>query len=139
MSGDFLAALSAEGLASSPFSRFMHLEFLPPSAPGAPATIRVPFSDNLRRQDHESILHGGVLAALVDLGGAWAIANTGVVPGPTMSARTDFLRPAPAEEHTVIARVLDMGDEYAVTDVRIESASGKVVATGRMRYARGTH
>lgn len=139
MSEDFLAALSGEGLAASPFSRFMNLQFLLPVEAGDPATIRVPFSDNLRRQDHESILHGGVLAALVDLGGAWAIASTGVVPGPTMSSRTDFLRPAPAEEHTVLARVMDLGDEYAVTDVRVESASGKLVATGRIRYARGTH
>jgi uncharacterized protein (TIGR00369 family) len=119
------------GLARSPIHRFMRLQFLDP-VPGADyVDVRLPFSDNLRRQDGEDILHGGVLATLIDVAGVWAIAALGGPPGPTVDMRIDFLRPALCEEHVARARVVRLGRNFAVTDVRVTDTKDRLIALGR--------
>jgi uncharacterized protein (TIGR00369 family) len=91
----------------------------------------MPFSDNLRRQDGEDILHGGVMATLIDVAGVWAISALGGPPGPTVDMRVDFLRAAYCVEHVARARVVRMGRNFAVTDVQVTDENGRLVAAGR--------
>jgi uncharacterized protein (TIGR00369 family) len=123
--------VAAAGLRASPLHRFMDLEFVEAPAGQDFVEVRMPFSDNLRRQDGEEILHGGVLATLIDVAGVWAIASVGGPPGPTVDMRVDFLRPAVCETHVARARVVRMGRNFAVTDVRVTDERERLVAVGR--------
>ncbi len=129
----FRNALGAEGIIHSPLSRFLGLEFIPASD-GRDAEVRMPFSDNLRRQDMEEILHGGVMASLVDLTGAWVVTASGAIPGPTVDYRIDYLRAAHAVEHTARGHIVERDAGYVLVDVTVEDNRGRAVVAARLRY-----
>lgn len=131
--GGFLEALGTDGIINSPLSRFLGLEFVAGTARGD-AVVRMPFSDNLRRQDMEEILHGGVMASLVDLTGAWVVTAAGAIPGPTVDYRIDYLRAAHAVEHTARGHIVERTADYVLVDVTVEDNRGRAVAAARLRY-----
>jgi acyl-coenzyme A thioesterase PaaI-like protein len=128
VSEGFLDALSHEGLIDSPLRRFMSLEFVPPD------TVRMPFSDAIRRSPGEDIVQGGLLAAFVDLAGAWTVAGSGATPGPTVDYRIDYLRPARAVEHAARGRIASRDASFVIVDVTVTGPGGKLVAVARLRY-----
>ena len=89
----------------------------------------------MRRQDGEELLHGGVIATLVDVTGVWTIAAGGGLPGPTVDMRVDFLRTARCETHVARGRLIRIGRNFAVIDVRVENEEGRVVAVGRSLFS----
>ena len=123
--------LEKAGLARAALHRFLGLEFLEPEPGAGFVEVRMPFSDNLRRQDGEDILHGGVLASLIDVAGVWALAAAGTHQGPTVDMRVDFLRAAYPREHIARAKVVRLGRNFAVTDVDVVDDQGRLVAKGR--------
>ncbi len=137
MVDDHAARVSAAGLAASPLHRFMGVEFRDPEPGKGYVEAFMPFSGNLLRQDGEEILHGGILASLVDVAGVWALSCDGGVPGPTVDQRVDFLRPALCVDHVARARVLRRGRTFAVTDVQVTDLEGRLVAVGRGLFAVG--
>jgi uncharacterized protein (TIGR00369 family) len=124
----FLSALSGSSLIDSPLRRFLGLEFV------APAEVRMPFSDALRREDAEDVLHGGVLAALVDLTGAWTVVESGASPGPTVDYRIDFLRPAVAVDHVARGRIGHRDERFVIVEVEVTDPAGRMIAVARLRY-----
>ena len=109
----------------------MGFQFVPPRPGQDFVEVRLPFSDNLRRMDGEAVLHGGVIATMIDIAGVWALTGVGGPPGPTVDMRVDFLRHAACEAHLARARVVKMGRNFAVTDVRITDEHDRLVAIGR--------
>ena len=113
--------------------RFLGLELV--RAERGTVEIRLPFREEFLRQDGSDWLHGGVVSALADIVGDYAViteVGTGV---PTIDLRVDYLRPARRGDLVGVGRTLRVGRTVSVADVEIRDASRTVVAVGRAVYA----
>lgn len=130
MSGPDLAKL---GFSHSPFMRFLGLEII--AAEKGKVEIRLPYREEFLRTDGSDWLHGGVVSALADIAGDYAVI-TETAPGvPTIDMRVDYLRPARRGDLTALAKTVRVGRTVSVADVEIRDSSGTLVAVGRACYA----
>ena len=120
-------------LDTSPYQRFLGL-VLERQGDGE-VVIRLPFRTDFLREDGSDWLHGGVISALIDIAGDYAIVtrfNAGV---PTIDLRIDWLRPARAGDLVATGRVVKTGRRVSLADVEVHDAKGVLVAVGRGLYA----
>ncbi|MBI1733708.1 MAG: PaaI family thioesterase [Candidatus Rokubacteria bacterium] len=117
----------------SPYMRFLGLK-VEKSAKGS-IEIRLPFRDEFLRQDGSDWLHGGVVSALIDIAGDYAVITEVGVGVPTVDMRVDYLRPARRGDLVAAARTLRVGRTVSVADVEVRDGQGTVVAVGRAVYA----
>ena len=130
MSGPELAKL---GFSHSPFVRFLGLEVV--TAEKGRVEIRLPFREEFLRTDGSDWLHGGVVSALADIAGDYAVI-TETAPGvPTIDMRVDYLRPARTGDLTAVGKTVRVGRTVSVADVEIRDSMGSLVAVGRACYA----
>lgn len=83
-------------------------------------------------------VHGGVLAALVDitiLRALFAVPDPSVVPAGTADLNITYLRPALGKRIYSEGKVLKKGRQMAVIEVDITDENGKLCARGRTIYA----
>jgi uncharacterized protein (TIGR00369 family) len=127
--------LGAQRLAfgHSPYMRFLGLT-LEQSEKGH-VEIRLPFRDEFLRQDGSDWLHGGVVSALIDIAGDYAVMTEVGVGVPTIDMRVDYLRPARRGDLIAVARTLRVGRTVSIADVEVRDSRGTVVAVGRAAYA----
>ncbi len=78
--------------------------------------------------------HGGILAALVDMAGDYAVAQKLGRPIPTIDLRVDYHRPAMPGDLTARGEVVRMGSQFSVADARVFDRNGVLVASGRGVY-----
>ncbi len=117
----------------SPYQRFLGVSLV--RADEGVVEIRLPFREEFLRQDGSDWLHGGVIGALIDIAGDYAIASTTGVGVPTIDLRVDYLRPARRGDLIAIGRTVKAGRTISRADVEVRTASGEVVAIGRGVYA----
>ncbi|MGH9875308.1 MAG: PaaI family thioesterase [Pyrinomonadaceae bacterium] len=120
-------------LASSPYQRFLGLTLT--RAEDGIVEIRLPFREEFLRQDNSDWLHGGILSALIDIAGDYAIVTKSGVGVPTIDLRVDYLRPARRGDLVAIARTVRVGRTIGVADVEVRDTGGVLVAVGRGVYA----
>ncbi len=117
----------------SPFQRWLGIELIR-TEPGL-VEIRLPFREEFLRADGSDWYHGGVLSALIDIAGDYALA-TQIGDGlPTIDLRIDWLKPSRRGSLTAIGRALKVGRTICVADVEVRDERGEVVAVGRGTYA----
>jgi uncharacterized protein (TIGR00369 family) len=97
--------------------------------------IRLPFRDEFLRADGSDWLHGGVVSALVDIAGDYAVISEVGAGVPTIDMRVDYLRPARRGDLVAVARTLRVGRTVSVADVEVRDEGGITVAVGRAVYA----
>lgn len=129
--------IAEELLRRPPFHRYLGLE-LEEMEEGR-VVVRMEHKDELVGNPQVPAIHGGILAALVDLtGGAATFHETGV-PTPTIDLQIDYIRPAIAEEgraHLAEAEIVNVGETVAFVDVEVrDSLEEKLVAKGRCVYS----
>ena len=78
--------------------------------------------------------HGGILAALVDLGADWAMVRKTGRGVPTIDMRVDFHAVALPGDLTIKGKIVRMGGQFSVAEARIFDAQGKLLASGRGTY-----
>lgn len=118
----------------TPFVEHLGIELT--EAEDGHAEGRLPFSDELRSNNHGSVAHGGATYALADtVGGAAAISLAGDVT-PTVDMRIDYLAPA-TSDLTATAEVIRFGSSLAMVQVDIHDAGGERVATAQGTYKTG--
>ncbi len=130
MSGPGAAEL---GFSDSPFMRFLGLEII--RAEKGLVEIRLPYREEFLRHDGSDWLHGGVVSALADIAGDYAVITETASGVPTIDMRVDYLRPARRGELIALARTLRVGRTVSVADVEIRDTTGTLVAVGRACYA----
>jgi len=118
---------------TSPFQRLIGLEMV--KAEDGAVELRLPWRDELGRVDGSDWFHGGVLSALIDIAGDYAIASRVGRAVPTIDLRVDYLRPARRGDLRAIARAVKVGKTVGVADVELRDANGAVVAIGRCAYS----
>lgn len=119
--------------AHSPYMRFLGLEMV--RAEKGTVEVRLPFREEFVRQDGSDWLHGGVVSALIDIVGDYAVITETGVGVPTIDLRVDYLRPARRGDLLAVGRTLRVGRTVSVADVEVRDASGTLVAVGRGCYA----
>ena len=117
----------------SPFQRLIGLELV--RAEDGTVELRLPWRDELGRVDGSDWFHGGVISALIDIAGDYAIASRLGRTVPTIDLRVDFLRPARRGDLRAYARAVKIGKTVGVADVELRDANDAVVAIGRCAYS----
>jgi uncharacterized protein (TIGR00369 family) len=127
-----------------PFNRVLGLkvESLDPDAPKLRFDMRPELIGNPRRQ----ILHGGVIAAVLDVAASFAIhlavarqradePAEGHFPTiGTIDLRVDYLRPGRGKHFIATGRVVRLGNRVAVAHMEMANDSGELIATGGAAY-----
>jgi uncharacterized protein (TIGR00369 family) len=76
-------------------------------------------------------MHGGVIAALIDIAASLAIiAQTGG-DYVTVNLSTDFHKMAKSERLIIVGRIINRGGTLTTTEARIENTEGQLIASGR--------
>ncbi|WP_353171222.1 PaaI family thioesterase [Paracandidimonas soli] len=79
-------------------------------------------------------IHGGILAALVDLTADWALVSRTGKGVPTIDLRVDYHRPAKGSLRAS-GKVIKFGKQFSVAEAQVFDADGQLVASGRGVYA----
>ena len=79
-------------------------------------------------------IHGGILAALIDLGGLYAVLSTKSVATATVDLRGDYHRPASSGQIKATSGVIKLGSKVSTAETRITNPEGKLIASGRGVY-----
>ena len=127
------------------FNRHLGLkvESFDPEAPKLRFDMKPELVGNPMRQ----ILHGGVISAVLDVAGGFAImlsiagdAEITVAKFPNMGTidlRVDYLRPGRGKHFIATARIVRRGSRIAVTHMELHNDEGKLIATGGAAYVVG--
>lgn len=83
------------------------------------------------RSGEAGVIHGGALATALDTAACFAVMAAVGVDCSTVDLRTDFLRPASAQELTVTGTLLRAGRRFGWADAALIAPDGKLVATAR--------
>ena len=78
--------------------------------------------------------HGGVLAALVDLGADWAMVRKLGRGVPTIDLRVDYHSPAMPGDLVIRGKVVRLGSQVSTAEAHVYDAQNKLVASGRGTY-----
>jgi len=79
-------------------------------------------------------VHGGVLAALIDLTADWAmVAKTGRGV-PTIDMRVDYHSPAMQGDLVMRGKIVRMGGQFSVAEAQVLDQAGKLLCSGRGTY-----
>lgn len=125
--------MAAHGFDHSPFMRFLGPELV--RSDKGVVEIRLPFREEFLRQDGSDWLHGGVVSALADIAGDYAVITEVGAGVPTIDLRVDFLRPARRGDLVASGRTVRVGRTVCLADVEIRDGAGTLVAVGRAVYA----
>jgi uncharacterized protein (TIGR00369 family) len=80
------------------------------------------------------VVHGGVLAALIDTAADFAIAAKLGRAVPTVDLRIDYHLPARLGDLRARAHVIRLGGTLAVAEAEVFDSDGRMVASGRGTY-----
>jgi uncharacterized protein (TIGR00369 family) len=122
-----------DGFRDSPYHRFLGLEFS--LRDDGTAEVRMPFREELVSDPDVPYLHGGVLAALLDTAGDYAVAAQLGRGVPTIDLRVDFLKTAGREPLVATARVVKLGRSVAIADAEVRNERDELVAVGRVLFS----
>ena len=133
MNPDSAPRWTREGLqqrvSRSPFNAWLGLELADWDDAGI--TIRFGMRPELCGHATLRALHGGIIAAVLDVGCSMAVmARTGQSLF-TVDMRVDYLRPATGSAFTLRGEVVRLGRTLATSDARLYSDATELLATGR--------
>lgn len=125
----------AHELAHPPFHAVLRPQALAADPQRGSVDICLPYQDIFRRAADSDGIHGGVIAALVDLAAHAAVAVQLGRMAPTIDLRIDYLRAAPCHDLHARAQTLRVGRSVARVDVVITSDESMTVAVGRGTFS----
>lgn len=121
-----------ELLLVAPFHRWLGLDIVAVTADEL--ILEMPWRDEIVSNPMIGSAHGGILSALIDLTGLYAINALGGSARATADMHVDFHRPATAGPLRAIGRVVKLGKQLSVAETRIEDTDGRLLASGRGAY-----
>lgn len=97
--------------------------------------IRLPYREEFLGDEADSYIHGGVIAALIDIAGDFALITLHGKGLPTVDLRIDYLRPARKEDLIATATIVKNGRSLGISDIVVENEAGQKIAVGRALYS----
>lgn len=113
----------------APFHRLLGLT-VTQVRPGEVEVV-LPYADRLLAGTTAPYIHGGAIAALIDVAGNFAIIAATGRDIPTIDLRVDYLRPARGGALRAVGRAVKVGRRLGVADVEVFDEAGQTVALGR--------
>jgi uncharacterized protein (TIGR00369 family) len=143
---DYIALVSNIIQNHIPFNKVLglRLESMDVKAPKLAFDMRPELVGNSRR----GILHGGVISAVLDATGGFAI-MLALAKEPkageklsfpnmgTIDLRVDYLRPGRGKHFVSSAKVVRLGNRIAVTHMELVNDDGELISTGAAAYVVG--
>ena len=127
-----------ELLDASPFISSMGLQVTSMDVEQGVISMRMPMRPEFERRAGTGQIHGGPIAALIDIVGDYALVMRLGAGVPTINFRTDYLRPASGDHLTATASVRQAGRSVALVDIDVHDGDGKLIAVGRGTYSTRT-
>ena len=116
----------------SPFQRWLGLTLA--EAENGRIVIVCPWREELVSNPHTNVVHGGILATLIDLTGLYAVLTTGTIVTATVDLRVDYHRPATPGKLSAEGTVIRVGSKVCSAETRITAEDGRLLASGRGVY-----
>ena len=114
------------------------------------SSIRFDMRDELIGNVHFKILHGGVIAAILDaesgfvlsLDGAWhpvagSVVKKPLLRGGTIDMRIDYLRPGKGKHFVATGTIVRRGNKVAVVRTELRNELDELIAVGTASYLIG--
>jgi uncharacterized protein (TIGR00369 family) len=132
MSGGMTVEQVQETLTRGPYHKWLGLQVIAvqDDAIEIKATWREEWVVNVERR----YTHGGILAALVDLGADWAMIRKTGRGVPTIDLRVDYHAAALPGDLTVKGKIVRMGGQFSTAEAQVFDSQGKLIASGRGTY-----
>jgi acyl-coenzyme A thioesterase PaaI-like protein len=112
--------------------------------------IRFDMRDELVGNSHFKILHGGVIASMLDSEAAFVLAKDGawrfetgspehplILKGGTIDLRIDYLRPGRGNHFVASGTILRAGKKVAVVTTELRNEQDELIAVGTGTYLVG--
>ncbi|MDX1391035.1 MAG: thioesterase family protein [Rheinheimera sp.] len=150
MQNNPLLPMIAQTFDQMPFNRLLGLKVT--RFEEASVEVCFAWSEQLIGNPLQNILHGGVIASVLDVaGGIMAVSSalgrlSDVAPAElitrlgkmsTIDIRTDYLRPGRGEQFIATARVIRAGNKVAVCRMELHNEQGVHIALGTGTYLVG--
>jgi uncharacterized protein (TIGR00369 family) len=135
---DFLKSLH-DRISELPFHRLLGLNL--DSFDMENGCIRFDMRDQLVGNSHFKILHGGVIASILDIE-AWRF-ETGspdhplILKGGTIDLRVDYLRPGSGKRFVASGSILRSGKKVAAVRTELRNEQNEIIAVGTGTYLVG--
>lgn len=133
--GETLLARLRHELAHPPFHALLAPQAVSVDVQTNSVVIRLPFNERLRHSATTNHVHGGVIAALIDMAAHAAVAVQIGRVAPTIDLRIDYLRPAPGVDLYATARTIRVGRSIARADVEVCGEGTPPLAVGRGTFS----
>lgn len=118
-----------------PYHRWLGVELV--RAAEGRVEVRLPYREEFLGDEAGSNVHGGIIAALADIAGCFAVIAAVGHDVPTLDIRVDYLRMVrPGEELVATARTVKAGRTVGLADVEVR-AGDRLVAVARGTFVTG--
>lgn len=125
-------AFVQQALEAAPFHRWLGLSVTETGADRI--KLSMPWRDEVVSNPKLQSAHGGVLAALIDLTGFYALIASGKVPQATADLRVDYHQLATPGPLTIVGKVVRLGGTLSVAEASIFNSEGDLLSSGRGAY-----
>ena len=116
----------------APFHRWLGVTLKALSAQGV--EILLPWREEFVSDPNVRYTHGGILAALIDLAGDYAIAAQLGRGVPTIDMHIDYHRTALPGPLVARANIIKIGSTVATAEARVFDKDERLIASGRGAY-----
>lgn len=128
----FDRAALERSLTEAPFHRWLGLQLVAADENGV--EVAMPWRDEFFAQEERRYLHGGVIAALVDLTADLAIAARFGRAVPTIDLRVDYHKATAGGELRAKGSVIKLGRTISTAEATVYDLQGALIASGRGAY-----
>jgi len=115
-----------------PFNAWLGLRIV--SVGKGELTLTATWRDEMQGAPERRLIHGGVLASIIDAAGDYAVATMLGHASPTVDLRVDYHRIANYGPITARARVVKLGRSVSTADASLFDKDNRLIASGRGVY-----
>jgi uncharacterized protein (TIGR00369 family) len=116
----------------APFHRWLGIRVRSTNQDGV--ELGMPWRSEISGHSERQYVHGGILSALIDLAGYYAVAARRDPPIATVDLHVDFMRAAATTDLHVSAAIVCESRALAWASARVIDSGGNIVARGRGLY-----
>jgi uncharacterized protein (TIGR00369 family) len=124
----------SHNIAQTPFHQWLLPRLVKVDDEAGTVTIELALRPEFCRLPGRPEVHGGVVAALIDITGHAAIAAKLRHSVATIDMRVDYLRLAGGQALRAVGKLVKVGRTIGIVDIEMEDDQGKLVAIGRASY-----
>lgn len=123
-----------DNIAQTPFHQWLLPELTEVNEAAGSVTIHLTIRPEFCRLPNRPEVHGGVVAALMDITGHAAVAARVLHSVATVDMRVDYLRLASGTSLTTVGTIVKIGRTIGVVDISMRDDQNRLVAIGRATY-----